>query len=162
MSRRRYKPNRSYPSDYRFSRCTDTRNAPQNLHWAKYDDIDVEHELVEAVQAVVPAIDIIDTVTEIKAILTRVSSCNALDPEDVKNLSRDKALFEIRFQLDSVGLLLRLYVTEPDLAPHHIVILRAHAKKVGVSIDSRRLQNREIDEASRRRVKGMPKRWGLP
>jgi len=146
---------------YRFSRCIDPRYAPQKIHWATVDDIKVQRELVRAVSETVPRSAIIDAIADINAVLDRVETCEALDPEDVKNITRDRELFEIRINVESFGLLLRLYTVEPNWAPHTIVVLRVHAKHVTPGEDPNLEQDKEIDEASRRRVNGLATRWGL-
>ena len=150
------------PHGYRLSRCTDPSNAPQRVHWAVVGDIRAERELVTAVAPHVPHAAIPDAIAEIKAVLQRISTCQAVDPDDIKNISRDRDLSEIRFQLASFGLLIRIYTAEPGDLPSHVIALHVHQKVIGVSdTETADLQNHEIDVASRRLSRGRPTRWGL-
>ncbi|PUB21462.1 hypothetical protein C8K30_1145 [Promicromonospora sp. AC04] len=151
------------PRDYRMSRCTDPSNAPQQLHWAVVSDTRVERELVTAVLPHVPRAALPDAIADIKAVLQRITTCQAIDPDDVKNITRDRNLFEVRFQLESFGLLIRIYTAELPELPHHVLALHVHQKVIGVTDDETAdLQNAEIDIASRRLALGHATRWGLP
>lgn len=151
------------PHGYRLSRCTDPANAPQSIHWAVIDDIHVERELVTAVVPHVVRAALPDVVAEIKAVLQRIATCRAVDPDDIKNIARDRDLFEIRFQLPSFGLLIRIYTAELKELPRHVVALHVHQKVIGVSeAETADLQNQQIDLASRRLAQGRATRWGLP
>ena len=150
------------PHAYRLSRCTDPSNAPQQVHWAVMGETRVERELVTAVAPHVARAALPDVIAEIKAVLQRIATCQAVDPDDIKNITRDRDLFEIRFQLESFGLLVRIYTAEPEELPRHVIALRVHQKVVGVSdTETADLQNSEIDVASKRLALGRPTRWGL-
>lgn len=150
------------PHGYRLSRCTDPCNAPQRVHWAVIGDTRVERELVSAIAPHVARAALPDVIAEIRAVLQRIATCQAVDPADIKNIARDRELFEIRFQLASFGLLMRIYTAEPEDLPRHVIALRVHQKVIGVSdAETVDLQNHEIDIASRRFVLGRSTRWGL-
>lgn len=149
---------------YRFSRCTDVRNAPQTWHWATIDGdkYKVQRELADAIRTHVPAAARLDVVAEVKSIIERIEACQAIDPDQVQNLARDRNLWEVRFQLQSARLCIRIYVTEIAILPEHIIALLAHRKVVDVGEDEiADLQNEEIDEASRRWVAGRANYWGV-
>lgn len=147
---------------YRMSRCTDPSCAPQELRWAAVDDVKTVHELVTAVRPHVPDAALPDVIADIKAVLRRVTTCEAVDPDDVKNISRDRNLFEIRIQLDAWGLLIRIYTAELPELPKVILVLHVHQKVIGVGdSETADLQNAEIDIASRRLTLGRSTRWGL-
>jgi hypothetical protein len=120
-------------------------------------------EFYDAIRQNVDAKAYIDAKAELAAVLERVLSCRAADPGDITNVARFRDLWEIRIQLGSFGLLMRIYETELDVLPVHIVALRAHAKKVA-KLDRQQiteLQNDEIDIAIRRWQKGRNDLWGL-
>jgi len=150
-------------TSYRVSRCTDPRNAPQEIFWAEIngDKYLVRNEFVSSVREMVPVPALKDAIGTIKALLKRVEQCNAVDPKDVVNVARDRELFELRVQAQAFNLLLRFYETEPANAPHTIVMLKAHAKDLAAPHLMNDEQNREIDEASRRRTLGMKNQWGI-
>lgn len=151
------------PCDYRLSRCTVLSNAPQQLHWAVVGDNKVERALVTAVMPHVARSALPDVIADIKAVLQRITTCQAIDPDDVKNLTRDRNLFEIRFQLDSFDLVVRIYTAELAELPHHVIALRVHQKVIGVTNgETADRQNDEIDIASRRLALGRATKWGLP
>lgn len=151
-------------SDYRYSRCTDSRNAPQVWHWAVVDGDPtvVWREMIDAVRPHVPPMALPEVRADIRVVLERVQACEALDPEDIKNIARDRDLWEIRFQLETWDLLIRIYETEvPDL-PNHVVALVAHEKVTDVSDDEiADMQNEQIDRASRRWLDGRSSFWGI-
>lgn len=151
--------------EYRPSRCTDPSTGRQTMHWATVAGTSnfVQSELVEAVRRSVGKKMQLDVLAEITAVLERVLACQAVDPEDVRNLERCRDLWEIRFQVRSVGLSLRVYTTEVPEAPQHIIALLAHVKRVA-GLDSEEIareQNDRIDEAARRLVAGRRDMWGL-
>ena len=84
------------PHGCRLSRCTDPSNAPQRVHWAVVGDIRTERELVTAVARHVARAALPDAIAEIKAVLQRIATCRAVDADDIKNISRERDLFEIR------------------------------------------------------------------
>jgi hypothetical protein len=150
------------PHGYRLSRCTDPSNAPQCVHWAVIGGTRVERELVTAVAPHVARAALPDVIADIKAVLQRIATCQAVDPDDIKNITWDRNLFEIRFQLEPFGLLIRIYTAEPEELPTHVIALHVHQKVIGVSdTETADLQNSAIDIASRRLALGRPTRWGL-
>lgn len=123
----------------------------------------VWRELIDAVVQHVPQAAWPEVRADIRTNLERIERCQALDPEDVKNVSRDRDLFEVRLQLETWSLLIRIYETEPPAMPHHIIALRSHRKVVNVHSDEiARLQNDEIDIASRRLTAERVNQWGVP
>jgi len=150
---------------YRVSRCTDGRNAPQHWWWAVVDGDPkrVWRELVAAVRPNVHPNAMPDVVGDIRAVLERVEACQAVDPDDVKNISRNRDLWEVRFQLETWNLVIRIYETEVGHLPEHMVALLAHEKVTDVADDEiADMQNAQIDEATARWVKGQPLNWGIP
>jgi len=150
---------------YRYSRSTEPANAPQFWHWAVLDGDPkaVFRELTGAIRPHVHVNALVDVVAELRAVFERIQTCTALDPDHIKNITRNRDLFEVRFQLAAWGLVVRIYETEIPELPQHVVALLAHQKVVDVGDDEiADLQNAEIDEATRRWVDGRPHYWGLP
>lgn len=151
-------------SQYRHSRCIDPANAPQAWHWAviQGDPTLVWRELVAAIEPHISKAERPDVIGSIKAVLERVEQCRAVDPDDVRNIERNRDLWEIRFQLEPWDLVIRIYETEISLLPNHIVALLSHEKVVDVAADEiADLQNAQIDEATRRWVSGRASLWGI-
>lgn len=98
----------------------------------------------------------------IRAVIERIEACQAVDPRDVRNITRNRDLFEIRFQLEPWNLVIRIYETEAKHLPQHMVALLAHQKMTDVSDDDiADLQNAEIDTATRRWLDGRSTNWGI-
>ncbi|PJJ77507.1 hypothetical protein CLV28_0727 [Sediminihabitans luteus] len=151
-------------SEYRFSRCTESANAPQRLHWAVIggDPRFVFNELATAIKAQVHPNALIDAIADLRAVLERIEQCAAVDPSDIKNITRNRDLWEMRFHLDTWGLIIRIYETEVRELPAHIVLLHAHQKVVDVRPEEiADLQNEQIDVATARWIEGRPSAWGL-
>lgn len=151
-------------SEYRLSRCVEQANAPQQWHWAAIDGDRsvVQRELLAAVKPHVPTGAWPEVRADIKVYIERIEACQAVDPEDIQNISRDRDLFEVRLQLDTWSLVVRIYTTEPRHMPHDVIALLAHRKVVDVAANKiADLQDAEIDEASRRLTAGRVIRWGV-
>ncbi len=153
------------PRSYRHSRCVDPVHAPQQIHFASIDgDANfVHHELVNAVRPHVHPNAMPDVVGEMRAVLERIEACRAIDPDHIKNITRNRDLWEIRFQMRSFDLVIRIYETEIGELPRHLVALLAHQKVTDVDEgEIADMQNAEIDEATRRWVHGRSTYWGVP
>lgn len=150
-------------SAYRRSRCVDEANAPQHLHWAviENDPHLVQRELVDALKAHVKPGDQLHALADVRATLETIERCSALEPSQVEAVRRDAALFELKLSFKTWGVLLRIYETEDAQLPHHIVALRSHQKVVVPEHEISVRQDREIDIASRRLVRGRHDLWGL-
>lgn len=146
------------------SRCLYEVNAPQSIHWATVDGDPacVAQELIGVVRAVVPTQHQIDAKADVMAVIERFESCRAIDPDDVVPVARDARLWEMRIELLAYALLIRVYETEIDELPAHIVALRAHRKHVDLTDEEiRAAQDAEIDIASSRYDGGRSVFWGL-
>lgn len=149
---------------YRHSRCTNIENAPQKWHWAAVegDPKKVWRELVQALSANVHRNAVPDLIGDVKAIFERIEACKAVDPDHIKNITRNRDLWEVRFQLDTWGLVVRIYETEIPELPEHVVALLSHQKVVDVGEDEiADLQNEQIDEATTRWIAGRTAFWGI-
>jgi hypothetical protein len=150
----------------RDSRCLYIENAPQPIHWAVIPGepaVKVAVELIGVVRSIVPRAAQVDAGADVIAMLERYSRCVAVDPEDVVPVAQDPRLWEFRLDLTTYGLLLRIYETEIDEVPGHLIALRAHHKIVvdGDDDETKSLQDAEIGVASARWDDGRPTFWGL-
>lgn len=148
----------------RDSRCLYPANAPQAIHWAVIDGDRraVVSELETVVRDGVPSKALVDAWADLRALLERFASCLAVDPDDVKPIAQDERLWEMRLNIETYRLFVRIYETEISELPGHIVALRAHKKLVGVDeAETKALQDAEIAVASARWDSGRPHFWGL-
>ena len=151
----------------RDSRCLYEANAPQAIHWATLQDdpvVSVGAELIAVIRANTRSQVWADVAADVRAILERFQQCVAIDPEDIKPIAQDGRLWEIRIDLTTDGLLLRIYETEIPELPGNIVALLCHHKVVvyGDEAETRRMQDEKIGEARSRWDRGRPTFWGLP
>lgn len=149
----------------RDSRCCYEANAPQQLHWAVIAD-DPRHvveELTTAFKSCVPPEARIDAWADVKAVIERFERCHAVHPDDVKPIMSDPRLWEMRIELETYDLILRVYETEIRELPGKIVALRAHRKAIaGSRRDIRDAQDAEIKVAGDRWDAGRDQFWGAP
>ena len=151
--------------EYRHSRCLEKANAPQNVVFACIDGDErtVVREMQDAVRSSVAPEVLADAIGQLRALITRVERCEAVDPDDVRNISRDRDLWELRLDDQAFGVHVRIYVTEIPEFPHLLIALHAHAKFIdGTEEEIAAKQNAAIDEASRRWAAGRHDRWGIP
>lgn len=149
---------------YRESRCCNSDHAPQHIHWAHVDGDPrtVVRELTNAVKNNFPSTQHVDVIGEIRALFELVETCTAVDPKNVKNLDSDRDLWELRVEVRSFDLHIRVYETELGELPREIVALRTHQKVIkDTDQETKELQNAEIAIASRRWAEGRHSLWGL-
>lgn len=99
---------------------------------------------------------------EIKSLVRAAERGELLD-QDWCPVSRDPALWELRWQWSGQEMLMRSYFHEPTMPSHQTVVAKVHLKDIVLGDDeaTRQLQNQQIDVASRRISFGRPHRWGL-
>lgn len=149
----------------RQSRCLDPGNAPQEYFWAVIDGDPkaVAKELAAAIRAAVPAEQVVNVAADVNALLERIARCEAVQPDDVKPVTRHDHMYEFKVDDQASGVHLRLYCAEVPELPRHVVVLRVHQKVVeGDDEAIRKQQNAEIDVAIRRLDLGRRTFWGMP
>lgn len=147
------------------SRTLDQKFAPQSIHWATVegDRAAVARELIGVVKAEVAPEVQADAKAEVVALLERYEQCTAVQPDHIKQIRKDPRLWEMRIPAKAYRLLIRIYETEIDELPKHLVALRVHQKEIvqGDAAATRAAQNSEIDVASARWDAGRTTCWGL-
>ncbi|MER6936698.1 hypothetical protein ABTX24_18725 [Nocardioides sp. NPDC127514] len=119
-------------------------------------------DLISAVKETVPLAAQPEAKADVAALLERVEQCRAVDPDDVKPIAQHHCIWEMRLDIRTHGLCLRIYETEIAELPAHIVALHAHRKVIsGSPEDIRAAQDKEILVASTRWDDGRPQFWGL-
>lgn len=170
------------PASTSASRCCDARNAPQKLHWATVGVV-IQlplRELEDALKAAIPDGQLLEVLTWLDATFDRVERCEVTEPKDVKRVRQEPPIWEFRVDLSESALLdgallekhlqtavgggplIRIYETELDELPGHVVALVSHVKIIApTDAKTKQLQTSQIRRAETRFQSGRSASWGI-